>query len=210
MILTFQIKSICTGDTSPVLTWYRIDTKIPSEKTPRRTGRAQISDSPVELGFEQRELSGDLDGVEGHQVEGVHLARPADVPLDGRGRALEGDAVADAVGLRLQLPLDDLVDGLHPLPHRLACGGKDGILGLATLHDWDGGGGVEPRCATLTSELDFAGDVLLELSPQLRVVLKVVEMMFDPLAENIEDPTRQRLVTSSSSKTNKQTNIFLM
>lgn len=55
--------------------------------------------------------------MEGHQVEGVHLARPADVPLDGRWRALEGDAVADAVGLRLQLPLDDLVDGLHPLPH---------------------------------------------------------------------------------------------
>lgn len=79
------------------------------------------SDSPVELGLEEGELAGDLYGMEGHQVEGVHLARPADVPLDGRGRALEGDVVTDAVGLRLQLPLDDLVDGLHPLPHRLAC-----------------------------------------------------------------------------------------
>lgn len=86
------------------------------------------SASPVELRLQQRELAGDLDGVEGHQVEVVHLARPAQVPLDGRGRALEGDAVADAVGLRLQLPLDDLVDGLHPLAHGLACGGKEGVL----------------------------------------------------------------------------------
>lgn len=79
------------------------------------------SDSPVELGLKKGELAGDLYGMEGHQVEGVHLARSADVPLDGRGRALEGDVVTDTVGLRLQLPLDDLVDGLHPLPHRLAC-----------------------------------------------------------------------------------------
>lgn len=86
--------------------------------------------------------------MEGHQVEGVHLARPADVPLDGWGRALEGDAVADAIGLRLQLPLDDLVDGLHPLPHRLACGGKDGILGFATLRDWDGGVLIQSVCGS--------------------------------------------------------------
>lgn len=54
-----------------------------------------------------------------------------------------------------------------------------------------------PKGAVLTSELDFAGDVLLEPRPQLRVILKVVEMVFDPLAENIEDPERQRLVTTS-------------
>ena len=72
--------------------------------------------------------------MKGHEVEGVQLPRPADVPLDERGRALEGDAVADAVGLRLQLPLDDLVDGLHPLPHRLAWGeGADGGERLVRL-----------------------------------------------------------------------------
>lgn len=58
--------------------------------------------------------------MKGHELERVHLSGSADVPLDGRGRALKGDVVTDAVGLRLQLPLDDLVDGLHPLPHRLA------------------------------------------------------------------------------------------
>jgi len=82
------------------------------------------ADSPVELGLQQGELPGDLDGVQGHELEGVHLPRAADVPLDGRRRALERDVVAHAVGLRLQLPLDDLVDGLHPLPHGLACGGR--------------------------------------------------------------------------------------
>lgn len=55
------------------------------------------------------------------------------------------------------------------------------------------GGGGDSRCVVRTSELDFAGDVLLELSPQLRIILKVVEMMFHPLAENIENPARQRL-----------------
>lgn len=154
------------------------------------------SDSPVELGLKQRELASDLDGVEGHQVEVVHLARPAEVPLDRRGRALEGDAVADAVGLRLQLPLDDLVNGLHPLSHGLACRRRGGILRLAARLKW--GAGVRgrgevtyPKRAALTSELDFAGDVLLELSPQLWIVLKVVEMMFDPLAENVKNPARQ-------------------
>lgn len=99
-------------------------------------GQAPTSDSPIQLGLEQRELTGDLDGVEGHQVEAVHLARPAEVPLDGRGRALKGDAVADTVGLRLQLPLDDLVNGLHPLPHRLACRGREGVLCLAARLEW--------------------------------------------------------------------------
>lgn len=51
---------------------------------------------------------------------------------------------------------------------------------------------ADAKCAALTSELDFAGDVLLELSPQLWIVLKVVEMMFDPLAENIKNPAGQR------------------
>lgn len=74
-------------------------------------------DSPVQVGLDQRELASDLDGVEGHEVKLLHLARRADVPLDGRRRALEGDVVADAVQLSLQLPPDDLVDGLHPLPH---------------------------------------------------------------------------------------------
>lgn len=58
--------------------------------------------------------------MKGHEVKGVSLAQAADVPLDGRGRALEGDVVADPVRLSLHLPLDDLVDRLHPLPHRLA------------------------------------------------------------------------------------------
>lgn len=67
------------------------------------------------------------------------------------------------------------------------------------LHDWTGveefgvGGMLIPGGRPLTSELDFAGDVLLELSPQLRIVLKVVEMMLHPLAENIQNPARQRL-----------------
>ena len=81
---------------------------------------APLPSSPVQLRLEQRELPGDLDGVKGHEVEGLHLPRPADVPLDGGGRRLEGDVVADAVRLRLQLPLDDLIDRLHPLPHRLS------------------------------------------------------------------------------------------
>lgn len=55
-----------------------------------------------------------------HEVKGVHLARSADVPLDGWRRALEGDVVTNSVRLCLQLPFDDLIDGLYPLSHRLA------------------------------------------------------------------------------------------
>lgn len=44
----------------------------------------------------------------------------------------------------------------------------------------------------LTSQLDFAGDVLLQLAPQLRVVLKVVEVVLHPLAEHVENPVEQR------------------
>ena len=77
-------------------------------------------DSPVELWLEQSQLTGDLNRMKGHEVEQVHLARSADVPLDERRRTLEGDAVANAIWLRLHLPLDDLIDGLNPLSHRLA------------------------------------------------------------------------------------------
>lgn len=45
-----------------------------------------------------------------HEVKRVHLACSADVPLDGWRRALEGDVVTNTVRLRLQLPLDDLID----------------------------------------------------------------------------------------------------
>lgn len=38
---------------------------------------------PVEVRLEQRELASDLDGVKGHQVKLLDLARFADVPLDG-------------------------------------------------------------------------------------------------------------------------------
>ena len=48
---------------------------------------------PVEVGLEQGELSGDLYGVEGHEVELLGVSRFTDVPLDGRRRVLEGDAV---------------------------------------------------------------------------------------------------------------------
>lgn len=44
----------------------------------------------------------------------------------------------------------------------------------------------------LTSQLNFAGDVLLQSTSELRIVLKVVEMMFDPLTENVENPVWQR------------------
>lgn len=74
---------------------------------------------PVEVGLEQGELTGDLDGVQGHEVEGLRVSWLTDVPLDGRRRVLEGDAVTGNTRLNLQLPLDDLSDGLHPLSHRL-------------------------------------------------------------------------------------------
>lgn len=56
-----------------------------------------------------------------HQVERLAVSGLADVPLDRRRQVLEGDAVAGRAHLHLLLPHDDLGDGLHPLPHRLAC-----------------------------------------------------------------------------------------
>lgn len=76
---------------------------------------------PVEVGLEQGELAADLDGVQHHQVELFSVSWLTDVPLDRRGRVLEGDAVTGHAHLNLLLPLDDLCDGLHPLPHRLTC-----------------------------------------------------------------------------------------
>lgn len=90
--------------------------------------------SPVEVGLQQSELAADLDGVQRHQVERLAVPRLADVPLDRRRQVLEGDAVAGRAHLHLLLPHDDLGDGLHPLPHRLACsttpegGGKQSII----------------------------------------------------------------------------------
>ncbi|TNN65591.1 hypothetical protein EYF80_024120 [Liparis tanakae] len=88
--------------------------------SPRRRCRPARTAGPPcrgtqSLRFEHSQLAGDLYGMKGHEVKRVHLARSADVPLDGRRRALE-----------------------------------------------------------------------------------VVEMMFDPLAENVENPVRQRHVDSIS------------
>lgn len=76
--------------------------------------------SPVELRFKQGQLPGDLDRMKGHEVKQIHLSGSADVPLDGRRQALEGDVVTHAVRLRRQFPLDDLIDGLDPLSHGFA------------------------------------------------------------------------------------------
>lgn len=57
--------------------------------------------------------------MKGHEVKQLQLAASADVPLDGRRRALKCDAGTDAVCLRLHLSPDDLIDGLHPLSHGL-------------------------------------------------------------------------------------------
>ena len=76
---------------------------------------------PVEVGLEQGELAANLDGVQHHQVELFSVSWLTDVPLDRRRRVLEGDAVTGHAHLNLLLPLDDLCDGLHPLPHRLTC-----------------------------------------------------------------------------------------
>lgn len=65
---------------------------------------------PVEVGLEQGELAGDLDGVQRHEVELLGVSWFTDVPLDGRGRILEGDAVTGHAHLHLLLPLDDLSD----------------------------------------------------------------------------------------------------
>lgn len=75
---------------------------------------------PVELRLDQSELAGDLYGVKGHEFKVLNLAGFADVPLEGRRRALKGDVVTDAVRLDLKLPPDHLIYGLHPLSHRLA------------------------------------------------------------------------------------------
>lgn len=79
---------------------------------------------PVEVGLEQRELSGDLDGVQGHEVKVVSVSWFADVPFDWWRRVLErDDAGTRPAHLHLLLPLDDLGDRLHPLPHCFTYGG---------------------------------------------------------------------------------------
>lgn len=45
-----------------------------------------------------------------------------------------------------------------------------------------------------TSQLNFAGDVFLKSTPQLWVVLKVIEMMFNPLTENVQNPVKQKKI----------------
>lgn len=57
--------------------------------------------------------------MESHEVELLSVPLFTDVPLDGRRRVLEGDAVIGQAHLNQLLPLDDLSDGLHPLPHGL-------------------------------------------------------------------------------------------
>lgn len=84
--------------------------------------------APVEVGLQQCELSGDLDGVKGQEVKLICLSCFTQVPLDGRRRALERDVVTGAVGLSLFLPLDDLGDGLHPLSHGLTCAQVTGLM----------------------------------------------------------------------------------
>lgn len=65
---------------------------------------------PVEVGLEQGELAGDLDGVQGHEVKLLSVSWFTDVPLDWRRGVLEGDAVTGHTHLHLLLPLDDLSD----------------------------------------------------------------------------------------------------
>lgn len=92
---------------------------IQTSTRPLSDNRSLSCHSPVKLRLKQSQLACNLNGVKGHEVKGVHMSCPTDVPFDGRRWALEGDVVTDAVGLRLQLPLYDLVDGLNPLSHWL-------------------------------------------------------------------------------------------
>lgn len=66
------------------------------------------------------------------------------------------------------------------------------ILHLALDPDqlWNLKGSVQT--AVPTSQLDFAGDVLLQPTPQLWIVVEVVEVMLDPLAEDVENPVERR------------------
>lgn len=74
---------------------------------------------PVEVGLEQGELPGDLDGVQRHQVQRLAVPHAPQVPLQGRWGALKGDVVADSICLGF-LPLDDFSNGFHPLLHGFA------------------------------------------------------------------------------------------
>ena len=73
-------------------------------------------------------MTGDLNGVQGHEVKLVCLSGFAEVPLDGWRRALKGDVVAGPIGLGLLFPLDDLGYRLHPLLHGLAWRGGKGKI----------------------------------------------------------------------------------
>lgn len=76
---------------------------------------------PEEIRLQQCELPRNLNGVKCHQVKLVNISWFADVPFDWRRRVLEGDAMTGHIHLHLLLPLYNLCDRLHPLPHRLPC-----------------------------------------------------------------------------------------